>query len=116
VSTKIVSGEHYRRRKDDLRRLLGDRDSLRGHWSGDALERLFSARTAAILPVRDSIKALEQGGADGNRDGAGRGDGIFRSLVHLHCNRLLATDRVMEERVIGLLGHTRLSLVNAPLP
>jgi hypothetical protein len=39
---------------------------------------------------------------------------LFRSYVHLHCNRLLAGDRSAEERVLGLLERARYGLKQAP--
>jgi thiopeptide-type bacteriocin biosynthesis protein len=40
---------------------------------------------------------------------------LFRSYVHLHCNRLLGVDRMAEEQVLGLLARTRNGLSRAPL-
>jgi len=40
---------------------------------------------------------------------------LFRSYVHLHCNRLLAGDPFVEEQVLGLLERTRYGLIQAPL-
>jgi thiopeptide-type bacteriocin biosynthesis protein len=42
-------------------------------------------------------------------------DEVAASLVHMHCNRLLGTDRAAERGVLGLLARTRDSLSRAPV-
>ena len=42
-------------------------------------------------------------------------DNVFRALTHLHCNRLLGSDHLAEQRALALLLRTRVSLQKAPL-
>jgi lantibiotic biosynthesis protein len=110
TTSKLASGQEYRQRKDALRQLLGDSEHARSQRGGDALERVLSARSAELVAIHGRLDALERDGALSQQR-----DAMLRSHVHLHCNRLLASDWSAEDRIIGLVGRTRLGLDQAPI-
>lgn len=100
-------GTEYRKRQQDLRRLLG-----RPGTAGVAgpLARVLAARAARLDPVSDLLDELTRDG----RLGRSRSE-LCESYIHLHLNRLLGVDRQHEKLVMELLGRTRESLRRAPL-
>ncbi|UPJ53443.1 lantibiotic dehydratase [Bradyrhizobium sp. 200] len=110
AKSRIDGGQDYRNRKNVLRQLLGDPDYVVAQRGGDALERLLSTRSVQLAPTRDRLSDLEQAGTLSQPINE-----LLISYIHLHCNRLLASDRTQEDRVIELLGRARLSLDQAPL-
>ena len=103
-------GEEYRRRQGTLRLLLGDIGQVRQHQGGDALARILAARREELAPVSRRLHTLAEAGLLSQRRSA-----LWRSYVHLHCNRLLAGDWSAEQQVLNLLARTRYGLVQAPL-
>jgi lantibiotic biosynthesis protein len=107
--SRTLAADEYRRRKDTLRRLIGDPEELFARPGGDALARIFAARRNEIARIVDQLDGLASAGELLQPKSA-----LFRSYVHLHCNRLLAGDRFAEERVLTLLARARDSLRRAP--
>lgn len=103
VPDRRPTGEDYRRRQADLRAALSAPE-----FGGEATA-VLEDRRAAIEPLAARFDEL-----------AARGDlwqsksRIARSLVHLHCNRLLGSGSPTEQHVLGLLLRTRESLLHAP--
>ncbi len=109
VSSRTVAGDEYRRRKDVLRGLLGDPEQIRIQPGGDALARVLAARRNELEPIARQLDALTAA-----QELSQPKSMLFRSYVHLHCNRLLAGDRSAEGQVLGLLARTRYGLKQAP--
>jgi lantibiotic biosynthesis protein len=107
--SRTLAADEYRRRKDTLRRLIGDPEQLFARPGGDALARILAARRNEIALIGDQLDALASAGELLQPKSA-----LFRSYVHLHCNRLLAGDRFAEEQVLTLLARARDSLRRAP--
>jgi thiopeptide-type bacteriocin biosynthesis protein len=110
VTPRKAAGEEYRRRKADLRRLLGDPEHLPSQPGGDALARLLAARRddlAIICSRLDALAAAKQLSEPKSS--------LVRTFVHLHCNRLLGANPSMEQQILDLLGRTRDALNRAPL-
>jgi thiopeptide-type bacteriocin biosynthesis protein len=109
-AAKTASGQEYRRRKEEFRRLLGDPEYVREKPGGDALARILATRSKELAPIGRELDALEDRGELGQR----KAD-LIGSYVHLHCNRLLASNWSLEELVVGLLGRTRQGLNQSAL-
>jgi thiopeptide-type bacteriocin biosynthesis protein len=109
VSSRTTAGEEYRRRKEVLRRLLGDPEQIRAQPGGDALARALAARTDRVVAIGQRLDTLIVSGELVQPKSR-----LYSSYVHLHCNRLLAGDRLAEEQVLGLLARTRYGLQQAP--
>ena len=109
VTSRNLAGDEYRRRKDALRRLLGDPEHLHTQPGGDALARILATRRNEIATIGRQLDALSSAGELLQPRTA-----LFRSYVHLHCNRLLSGDRTAEEQILALLARTRDSLSRAP--
>lgn len=104
------TGAEYRRRKVQLRRLLGGRQPGPDIAGEPALTRILQARRASMAPLVVRWKALAAGG-----ELTKPYDRICRSIVHMHCNRLLNGEPPSEQEVLGLLLRTRESLERAPV-
>jgi thiopeptide-type bacteriocin biosynthesis protein len=109
VTSRNLAGEEYRKRKDTLRRLLGDPEQIRARPGGDALARVLVARRNGLARIRDQLDSLASAGELLQPKST-----LFRSYVHLHCNRLFASDRSAEELILALLERTRNGLSRAP--
>jgi thiopeptide-type bacteriocin biosynthesis protein len=108
MNSRAVAGDEYRRRKDTLRRLLGDPEEIRSQPGGDALARLLAVRRSELEKIGQWLDELEA-----TKDLSQPKSALFRSYVHLHCNRLLGGDWSAEEQVLGLLARTRYGLAQA---
>jgi thiopeptide-type bacteriocin biosynthesis protein len=108
VNSRTVAGDEYRRRKDTLRGLLGDPEQIRSQPGGDAVARVLAARRNELERIGRRLDELTAAGELSQPKSM-----LFRSYVHLHCNRLLAGDRSAEEQVLGLLARTRYGLNQA---
>jgi thiopeptide-type bacteriocin biosynthesis protein len=96
-----LSGPEYRQRKTALRALLGDPCRLLAEPSGAQLMEVFAARRAALARIAERLAELLE------HDELGQAPSVlYRSFVHLHCNRLLGPDGPDEQQVIGLLVRT----------
>jgi thiopeptide-type bacteriocin biosynthesis protein len=103
-------GQEYRRRKDELRRLLGGPDALRGTPEGAALASLLDARRAALAPTATLLRSLEREARLQHPLAK-----LCRSYLHLHVNRLLGTSPPYEQLALQLLRRTREGLIHAPV-
>ena len=98
VPSRADAGDAWREHKTALRTLVG----------GPAPERLaelLARRDAEAAAAADVLSAV----------GWPAPAEVAASLVHMHCNRLLGTDRAAERRVLGLLYRVRDSLAKAPV-
>ena len=110
VSSRTIAGDEYRRRKQKLRGLLSDPEQIRSQPGGDALTRVLADRRNELGRIARRLDVLGASGELSQQKSV-----LFRSYVHLHCNRLLAGDPSAEEQVLGLLERTRYGLIQAPL-
>jgi thiopeptide-type bacteriocin biosynthesis protein len=99
-----VAGEQYRQRKPMLRLLLSEPDHVRDQ-RGDVLHRALAGRRKELEEVRSQFQVLTD-----REQFVPAKDSLFRSFVHLHCNRLMGIDSFTEEQVLGLLTRTRYGL------
>jgi thiopeptide-type bacteriocin biosynthesis protein len=110
VVDRHESGAEHRERQRVLRPLLATHDMVDLDPEG-ALARPLRARDLDLLPLGQRLHHLERAGELGASV-----DHICRSLIHLHCNRLLSRSGPSEQRVLGLALRTVESLLAAPLP
>jgi thiopeptide-type bacteriocin biosynthesis protein len=110
VTDRILVGQLYRERKVQLRKLLADTRWTAEDDSGPRVLQILATRGIVARSVGERLWELSASGRLGQPLGA-----IFRSFVHMHCNRLLGADRTVDERVLGLLLRTRESLSRAPV-
>lgn len=101
------AGSEYRRRKSVLRAALGP--GLRDLAAGEAVAGVLDAARSALVPVG---RAFDEAARAGRLSEAP--SSIYRSLVHLHCNRLLGTDRGDERFALALARRARESLDRYP--
>lgn len=106
VRDRRASAAEYRRRKDELRPVLGDPGWLTGLPGGAELATVLDQRRTRL---RDIALRLEAGELTRTR-----GE-LARSYVHMHCNRFLGCGHPPEQQVLGLLLRTTESLRHAPL-
>jgi thiopeptide-type bacteriocin biosynthesis protein len=100
-TARDAAGTEYRRRKALLRRLLGSPEQLMAQRNGAAIAGVLAERRAALAPAALRLARLEAAG------GLGQGRNVlYRSYVHLHCNRLLGANQAAETMIIGLLART----------
>jgi thiopeptide-type bacteriocin biosynthesis protein len=104
-------GAEYRQRKNVLRAVLGrPAAALAADPAGAEIAAALAMRRSALLPVGALLRELaEQGALDEPLDQ------LCRSFVHLHINRMAATDGHAESRVLALLLRARESLEKAPM-
>jgi thiopeptide-type bacteriocin biosynthesis protein len=103
-------GQEYRRRKQELRRLLGAPAALAETPEGAALAAMLEARRAALAAPVARLHTLEDSGGLGRPLAS-----LCRSYLHLHANRLLGTSQPNERLALQLLRRTRESLLHAPV-
>lgn len=103
-------GADYRKRKGNLRTLLGQTSALRTRPGGKEIDSVFTARRSALAEISDRYRELEA--KNEMRVSLGV---LFDSLVHLHFNRVAGIDQSLEQKVLSLLLRTHESLDKAPL-
>jgi thiopeptide-type bacteriocin biosynthesis protein len=108
TSRREVSHE-YRQLKSSLRSLVSDPGHLLAQPGGEAAARILAARRAALAPVADRLVGLAE-----QNELSQPLTTLYRSFVHLHCNRLLGIDLHAERQVLSLLLRTREGLGRAP--
>lgn len=108
IPSRSASGSDYRTWKGLLRTLLLDGNGLRALPGGPALGD-------ALASLRASAASLARTASELERRGVLRrpGDELAASVVHLHLNRLLGTDRSAEHRVLGLLWRLQHGIVRS---
>jgi thiopeptide-type bacteriocin biosynthesis protein len=109
VIARDQASAEYRRRKALLRALLGDPVRLPSEPEGAALSAALAARRAALAPFGPRLAALAEQGVLTETPAM-----LYRSFVHLHCNRLLGLSAGGEQTVLGLLLRTHEGLERAP--
>jgi len=107
-TTSRSRGEEYRKRKSALRSLLGDPDRLAAQPGGDALAYVLAGRGRELADLAKRLRVAAEAG-----DLSQTPTAMYRSYVHLHCNRLLAADPSAEDLVLELLKRTRYGLGEA---
>lgn len=93
-STSYLS--EWKEKKERLLALCGleeDWKKLRAGEEGNELYQLLSRRNPLILAYREEIAKEQQD--------AGFKNDIVASVIHLHCNRLLGTNRGLERKVMA---------------
>jgi thiopeptide-type bacteriocin biosynthesis protein len=110
VTSRHDAGTEYRRRQAVLRGLLGDSRRLAAEPGGPELQQVFAERRTTLAIVAKRLDMLAERGELGQDL-----DKMYRSYVHLHCNRLLGSGASTEPLVIGLLRRLREGLARAPL-
>jgi len=109
VASRKDSSAEYRRLGAELRRLVGDPDQLAHVPGGSELARILDGRDAALAPLGQQLAGLAERAVLG-RDV----ETLWRSYLHLHCNRLLAAPPPLEQLLFGLLLRVRESFRRAP--
>ena len=110
VSLSPADGQDFRGRQRELRTLLGRADALAQASCHEALAQILNARRQALAPMAARLDALARQSELSQPKAS-----LWRSYVHLHCNRLLGTDSSLEERALQLLRRTREGLSRMPL-
>jgi thiopeptide-type bacteriocin biosynthesis protein len=99
---EVEVGQAYRQQKVLLRSLLGNAQYLSDEPGGKQLVQAFEKQQEALTPIAARLRGLaEQGAVTVSLDA------LYSSYIHMHCNRLLGTDRAAERKVMGLLLRTR---------
>jgi thiopeptide-type bacteriocin biosynthesis protein len=110
VQSRREASREYRERGNELRPLLGTPDRLRLERGGSAVARNLDQLRTCVAEVTRQFIELETCGVLSRPL-----DDIVQSLIHLHLNRLLGADRLLERRILGLLWRLREGLLRAPL-
>ena len=110
VVARHETGDDYRLRKRELRRLLAEENPEAAMREEPALAGLLRARRAVLAPLGQRMRDLAAGG-----DLTKPYERICQSLVHLHCNRLLGAEPPTEQHVLGLLLRTHEGLLRSPV-
>lgn len=104
-------GAEYRKRKDTLRRAIGDPDAfVSGLPCGNEVMEILRRRHAALGQVGRRIAALKDDQLLSRTMSE-----LCSSFVHLHLNRLATSNSLGETQILGLLQRTRESLRSAPV-
>lgn len=103
------AGPAFRAHKAELRALLGGRGhSPERPWHG-AFREILAARRAALAPIVARLDELARDGRFSRPLPT-----VRDSVVHMHANRLLGTNRNAERVAYGLLARARASLMRYP--
>jgi lantibiotic biosynthesis protein len=107
VTSRHIGGEEYRECKTMLRAWFSP---LQGGDSWPSwLRGLLQSRQRSVEGLRKRWIDLQKHAALTTSP-----DSILRSLVHMHCNRIVGADRGAEGKVLGMLLRLRESLLRAP--
>ena len=110
VSLSPADGQDFRGRQRQLRTLLGRVDAMAQASDSESLAQIFDVRRQELAPIAARLDTLAREDALSQPRTS-----LWRSYVHLHCNRLLGTDSSLEERALQLLRRTREGLNRSPL-
>jgi thiopeptide-type bacteriocin biosynthesis protein len=110
VESNQFASDDYRERKIALRKLLGNPEHLWQYPGGGALLSVLAARRKTLSNVALRLDSLTRDGVLSVTKNT-----LYRSYVHMHCNRLIGRDDTAEHRALSLLRRTRLSLKRSPL-
>jgi thiopeptide-type bacteriocin biosynthesis protein len=109
TSARAEAGSEYRRRKVELRSLLGTPEFLASEPGGAEIAGIFKVRREALVPLSDHLRQL------GNRGESHQSiDSLCSYFVHIHINRIGILDSLSEQQLLGLLLRTREGLQKAP--
>ena len=100
----------YRRRQRDLRQFLGDTAAVAATAGGQDLLRIFAERRAELRAVSQRLERLALDGQLTQPPSV-----LYRSYIHLHCNRILDPAGAPELQLIDMLRRVREGLARAPL-
>lgn len=105
-----ATGDEYRRRKADLRRLLTDHERPPAQAGGAGAARILASRREALAEPRRRLASLQRSGrlTTPVQD-------MYGDFVHLSCNRLLGRDWPSEHHLLELLLRTHRALDSAPV-
>jgi lantibiotic biosynthesis protein len=110
VTSRREAGQEFRRRQAFLRPLLGDPARLATEPGGAAIRQALDDRRTALASVGKHLQVLTERGELTQQP-----ETLYRSFVHLHCNRLLGAGTPHEDLVLGLLLRVREGLERSPL-
>ncbi len=85
-----------------MRSLLQDQSQLPNEPEGEAVTQAFTMQGAALAPVAERLRSLEEQGQLSQTT-----DVLLSSYIHMHFNRLFGSDHSAERKVLGLLLRTR---------
>jgi thiopeptide-type bacteriocin biosynthesis protein len=102
VISRNEVGQEYRQRKTVLRSLVGDLRHLLNEPGGESVLQVFEVQRTTLAPLAASLVEMEERGKLNQTL-----DTLYKSFVHMHCNRLFRSDHALERRVLGLLLRTR---------
>ncbi len=102
LSSRHAAGEEYRQYKPALRALLDDPARLLQEPDGAAIAGILERLRASGAEYRCRLGDIAARGDLARAPGE-----LHESIVHLHLNRLVDTDRAAEGRVMGLLWRVR---------
>ncbi len=111
IMDRHQSGQTYRQHSGQLRTLLGNPAQALAALPGGSEVRAILARCHEVLaPIAIRLAELDAQQALGKPLTT-----LYASYIHLHCNRLLNTDSIAEEEVLGLLLRTYEGLKHTPV-
>jgi thiopeptide-type bacteriocin biosynthesis protein len=110
-SSRKESNEDYRRKQSELRSMLSAAPDRRVGNNGDRIAEILVQRQLALRDAAHSLHRLHVAGGL-----CCHLNEILRSLIHMSLNRLLGIDRLLEQKVLGLLLRTRESLAAHRIP
>ncbi|HEU5382290.1 MAG TPA: lantibiotic dehydratase, partial [Ktedonobacteraceae bacterium] len=102
------SGATYRKKKAQLRSLFGDPVGLLAIPGGEVVRDILVTRKTTLAQVAQQLS-----GALSQQQSNQHLSMIYRSYVHMHCNRL-GLDPVKEREVLQLLLRTHEGLIRSP--
>jgi thiopeptide-type bacteriocin biosynthesis protein len=105
------SGQTYRQKKAQLRLLLGNPSkALADIPGGTEIMAVLVRRREALLSISARLAEV-----NAQQTSSQPLSSLYASYLHMHCNRLLGTDRALEEEVTDLLLRTWEGLEYAPI-
>nr|BBH87004.1 lantibiotic dehydratase [Thermosporothrix sp. COM3] len=110
VTRRPEAGPGYRLRARQLRELIGNAQGLAHIEHGEHVAAILDAREAELAPIARELAAAEE-----RQELTLPLASLYGSYVHLHCNRLLGTDKDAESLTLQLLLRTHEGLARAPV-
>jgi len=111
ILSRLDSGPEYRRRKVDLRQLLGEAERIHSYPGGAAVADILAIRRPVIAGVRQRLGELQAAGELTRTSSE-----LCASFVHMSCNRLSGPGWPTQMLALGLLMRTRTALDHGPAP
>ena len=108
ATERHAGGPEFRERKAQLRSSLGQSTALA--QAHPEFARIMASRQRALIPLGRRFSELAS-----QRELQDRREGILRSVVHMHCNRFVGSERSLEDKALGLLSRLHQSLKEAPV-